>query len=96
MPSADELSALLHAELAERLAGAYQLIAELTGQAQRLQARMEELERQVRGDSPDSSRPPSSDSPYKKEAAGPVAAGAGEAAAGQAARRARHHHGARG
>ena len=67
MPSADELSALPHAELAERLAGAYQLIAELTGQAQRLQARMEELERQVRGDSPDSSRPPSSDSPYKKK-----------------------------
>jgi len=67
MPSADELSALPHAELAERLAGAYQLIAELTGQAQRLQARMEELERQVRGDSSNSSRPPSSDSPYKKK-----------------------------
>ena len=67
MPSADELSALPHAELAERLAGAYQLIAELTGQAQRLQARMEELERQVRGDSSNSSRPPSSDSPYQKK-----------------------------
>ena len=72
MPSADELSALPHAELAERLAGAYQLIAELTGQAQRLQARIEELERQVRGDSSDSSRPPSWDSPYKKKPRDPA------------------------
>src|SRR5690348_7676039 len=60
MPSAEELSALPHAELARLLAEAYQLIG-------RLQARVEELERQARGDSSNSSRPPSSDSPYKKK-----------------------------
>jgi transposase len=60
MPSADELSALPHAVLAERLAEAYQLIA-------RLQVRVEELERQAGRDSSNSSRPPSSDSPYKKK-----------------------------
>jgi transposase len=60
MPSAGELSALPRAVLAERLAEAYQLIA-------RLQDRVEELERQVRRDSSNSSRPPSSDSPYKKK-----------------------------
>jgi transposase len=60
MPSAEELSALPHAELAVRLAEAYQLIG-------RLQARVEELERQVRQDSSTSSRPPSSDSPYRKK-----------------------------
>jgi transposase len=60
MPSAEELSALPHAELAVRLAEAYQLIG-------RLQARVEELERQVRQDSSTSSRPPSSDGPYRKK-----------------------------
>jgi len=60
VPSAEELSALPHAELAARLAEAYRLIAELT-------ARVEQLERQVRKDSSASSRPPSSDSPYKKQ-----------------------------
>jgi transposase len=59
VPSAEELSALPAAELAARLAEAYRLIAELT-------ARVEELERQVRRDSSNSSRPSSSDSPYKK------------------------------
>jgi transposase len=59
VPSAEELSALPHAELAARLAEAYRLIAELT-------ARVEQLERQVRKDSATSSRPPSSDSPYAK------------------------------
>lgn len=56
-----------------RLAEAYRLIAELTAQAgrltaqvERLSARVEELERQARKDSSTSSRPPSSDSPYKK------------------------------
>ncbi len=48
------------AELAVRLAEAYRLIGELT-------SRVEELERQVRRDSSTSSRPPSSDSPYKKK-----------------------------
>jgi transposase len=60
MPSAEKLSALSHAELAERLAEAYQLVG-------RLQARVEELERQARRDSSTSSRPPSSDSPYRKK-----------------------------
>jgi len=59
VPSAEELSALPAAELAARLAQAYRLIAELT-------ARVQQLERQARRNSSTSSRPPSSDSPYKK------------------------------
>ena len=47
-------------ELAARLAGAYLLIG-------RLQERVEELERRAGRDSSVSSRPPSSDSPFKKE-----------------------------
>jgi transposase len=61
------------AELAALLSEAYRLIGELTAQAQelaavnqRLSARAEELERQAGRDSATSSRPPSSDSPYKK------------------------------
>ena len=67
--SAEELSALPAAELAARLAEAYRLIAELTAQAGRLSARVEDLERQARRDSSTSSRPPSSDSPYQKKGA---------------------------
>ena len=67
VPSAKELSALPAAELAVRLAEAYRLVAELTAQAGRLSARVEELERQARKDSSTSSRPPSSDSPYRKK-----------------------------
>jgi transposase len=74
VPSAEELSALPAAELAVRLAEAYQLIGELTAQAgvltaqvERLSARVGQLERQARQDSSTSSRPPSSDSPYKKK-----------------------------
>jgi transposase len=67
MPSAEELSALPAAELAVRLAEAYRLIGELTAQIERLSARVEQLERQARQDSSTSSRPPSSDSPYKKK-----------------------------
>jgi transposase len=77
VPSAEELSALPAAELAVRLAEAYRLIAELTEQAgqlneqaERLSARVGELERQARRDSSTSSRPPSSDSPYKKKKSG--------------------------
>jgi len=76
LPSAEELSALPAAELAARLAEAYQLIAELAGQVERLtaanerlSARVEELERQARRDSSTSSRPPSSDGPYRKRGA---------------------------
>ena len=70
LPLAEELSALPAAELAARLAEAYQLIAGLSGQVERLtvlneqlSARVEELERRARRDSSTSSRPPSSDSP---------------------------------
>ena len=67
VPSAEELSALPAAELAARLAEAYRLIGELTAQIERLSARVEQLERQAGKDSSTSSRPPSSDSPYKKK-----------------------------
>ena len=76
VPSAEELSALPAAELAARLAEAYRVIGELSAQAEQLSAqvgrlavRVEDLERQVRRDSSSSSRPPSSDSPYKKKGA---------------------------
>jgi transposase len=65
--SAEELSALPHAELARLLAGAYRVIAEQSALVARLQARVEQLERQAGKDSSNSSRPPSSDSPYKKK-----------------------------
>ena len=67
VPSAEDLAGLPAAELAVRLAEAYRLIAELTGQIERLSARVEELERQARKESSTSSRPPSSDSPYRKK-----------------------------
>ena len=67
VPSAEELSALPAAELAVRLAEAYRLIGELTAQIERLSARVEQLERQAGKDSSTSSRPPSSDSPFKKK-----------------------------
>jgi transposase len=60
MPSAAELERLPHAELARLLAEAYLLVG-------RLQGRVEELERQAGKDSSNSSRPPSSDSPYTKK-----------------------------
>jgi transposase len=59
VPSAEELAALPHDELAARLAEAYRVIGELV-------ARVELLERRAGRDSSTSSRPPSSDSPYKK------------------------------
>ena len=65
-PSAEELSALPAAELAARLAEAYRLIGELTAQVKGLSARVGQLERQAGKDSSCSSRPLSSDSPYKK------------------------------
>jgi transposase len=75
VPSVEELSALPAADLAARLAEAYRVIGELTAQAEQLSAqvgrlavRVDDLERQVRRDSSTSSRPPSSDSPYKKGA----------------------------
>ena len=52
--------------LAARLAEAYRLIGDLTAQVKGLSARVGQLERQAGKDSSSSSRPPSSDSPYKK------------------------------
>jgi transposase len=60
LPAAEELAALPHAVLAERLAEAYRLIAQLT-------ARVEALERRAGRDSSTSSKPPSSDSPFRKK-----------------------------
>jgi hypothetical protein len=74
VPSAGDLAALPHAEMAVRLAEAYRMIAVLAAQAQELsaqvlvlQVRVAELERQAARDSSTSLRPPSSDSPYKKK-----------------------------
>jgi transposase len=67
VPSEEELSSLPAAELAARLAEAYRLIGELTAGNERLAERVGQLERQARQDSATSSRPPSSDSPYKKK-----------------------------
>jgi transposase len=60
------MSALPAAELAARLAEAYRVIGELTAQVGRLSAEVEDLRRRAGRDSSTSSRPPSSDSPYKK------------------------------
>ena len=60
LPSAEELAALPHEELAARLADAYRLVSELS-------ARVERLERRLARDSASSSKPPSSDDPYKKK-----------------------------
>ena len=60
LPSAEELAALPHEELAARLAEAYRLISEMG-------ERLERLERRAARDSSTSSKPPSSDSPYKKK-----------------------------
>jgi len=65
--SAEELSALPAAELAARLAEAYRLIGELAARNEQLAARVEQLERLAGKDSSTWSRPPSSDSPYKKK-----------------------------
>jgi transposase len=60
LPSAEELADLPHEELAALLAEACRLISEMS-------SRLERLERQAARDSATSSRPPSSDSPYKKK-----------------------------
>jgi transposase len=60
VPSAEELAALPHDELAARLAEAYRVIAGLM-------ARVELLERRAGRDSSTSSKPPSSDGPYQKK-----------------------------
>lgn len=60
LPSAEELAVLPHDELAARLAEAYRVIGEMS-------SRLERLEKRAARDSSTSSKPPSSDSPYKKE-----------------------------
>ena len=62
-----ELSVLPAAELAVLLAEAYRVIGELTARNEELAARLGRMERQAGKDSSTSSRPPSSDSPYKKK-----------------------------
>ena len=66
-PSAEELAALSREELAARLADAYRVIGELTAQVAALSGHVEDLKRQAGRDSSTSSKPPSSDSPYKKK-----------------------------
>jgi hypothetical protein len=72
VPSEEELSALPAAELAALLAEAYRLIGELTARNEELAARIGRLERLAGKDSSTSSRPPSSDSPYKSLGVGGV------------------------
>jgi transposase len=67
MPSAEELSGLPAEVLAARLAEAYRLIGELSARNEELAARVGQLERQAARDSSTSSRPPSSDSPFRKK-----------------------------
>jgi transposase len=81
LPTAEELAALPHEVLAGRLAEAYRLVAQLTAQVRemtvrveeaiadngRLAARVEALERRAGRDSSTSSRPPSSDGPFRKK-----------------------------
>jgi transposase len=67
VPGEEELSALPVSELVARLAEAYRLIGELAARNDELAARVGQLERQAARDSSTSSRPPSSDSPFKKK-----------------------------
>jgi transposase len=60
VPSAEELAVLPREELAALLTEAYRVIGELSAQ-------VGELRRQLSRDSSTSSKPPSSDSPYKKK-----------------------------
>ncbi|MGH3231365.1 MAG: IS66 family transposase [Streptosporangiaceae bacterium] len=70
VPSVDELAAMPPGELAARLAEACRLIGELTAANGQLAARVEHLEHLAGKDSATSSKPPSSDSPYKKKVRG--------------------------
>lgn len=67
IPSAEELSGLPHAELAEQLAEAYRVIADQAAVIEQLRQRVEQFERRTGRDSSNSSKPPSSDSPYAKD-----------------------------
>lgn len=67
LPSAEELAALPHDELAVQLAEAYRVIGDQAAVIGQLQLRVERLERRAGKDSSTSSKPPSSDSPYQKK-----------------------------
>jgi transposase len=67
VPSAAELALLPHGELAAQLADAYRVIADQTAVIALMQLRLERVERRAGKDSSTSSKPPSSDSPYKKK-----------------------------
>jgi transposase len=67
IPSAEELSELPHAELAAQLAEACRVIADQAAVIGQLRDRVEQLERRAGKDSSNSSKPPSSDSPYEKD-----------------------------
>ena len=102
LPSAEELAVLPHGELAERLAEAYRVIAQLTAQVREMAARVEEAVAENggrrgwgpwsggRGRIPPRHRSRRRRTARKEEAAGPVAAGEGEAGAREAAGRAGH------
>jgi hypothetical protein len=93
--SAEELSDLPHAELAVQLAEACRVIADRAAVIEQLRQRVEHLERRTARDSPNSSKPPSSDSPYekdkKKEPRDRSLRDKGQTPPGQAAGRAGHH-----
>lgn len=63
----DRITVMAEADRGE-LAGRDAVIAEQAGRIAGQADRIAQLERQVRGDSPSSSKPSSSDSPYKKKA----------------------------
>jgi transposase len=67
VPSAAELALLPHGELAAQLADAYRVIADQAAVIAQMQLRLERVERRAGKDSSTSSKPPSSDSPYKKK-----------------------------
>ena len=67
LSSAEELAVLPHEELAVQLAEAYRVIADQAAVIGQLQERVGRLEHRAGKDSSTSSKPPSSDSPYKKK-----------------------------
>ena len=86
----EELNARLREAAAARDELAAAQLAARDAQIAALAAQVEELRRRLDKDSSTSSRPPSSDSPYKKKPRDRSLRGAGEAPAGQAAGRAGH------
>ena len=67
VPSAEELAALPHGELAAQLAEACRVIADQAAVTGQLRLRAEQLEHRGGKNSSTSPEPPSPDSPYKKK-----------------------------